>query len=535
MSGTLYNMQENNDILVELSEPQAAVLECRQSTILDMSGQGGGKSALIAYDSGNKVAEFPEALGFIGANTHMQLSQSTIVRVFNIWRQTYGFTKYDKKRNPQGAFVIDRTPPPHFQIIHEMKDYDGIITFWNGATIFTGSLTNYEAHDGKEFAWAHLDETKDTEEKALTDVIMGRLRQYGLWFNLEGEINFNNRITPDQAARMGWKSWNPLYIHTSPAGGSAPWLNRMFKLDGFAQEIRNAVEAEERDYFYKEFENKAVCIYSAYHNQHNLPPDYFEKKKQDYNQDSAKILKLIHGYPFSKTGGEYYPYWNRDLHVGNVPYLPGLPVHISWDFNVVPYMTCICAQLQFITKYIDRKLGIKYDTPAPGLEALEVMRIRVYKGYFLESPRNSTEAVCEAFAEDHDPNVTEVLYYGDASGNNRIPGLGAVTNYKIIADKLFQFTHNSSKQVQIPNIGIGKRRDFMNDLLNGKYPELELIIDDSLEELKEDMEQTKQGPNGKAKEKSKDENTGEKFEKRGHPSDALEYLVTKICKHYLTL
>jgi hypothetical protein len=97
------------------------------------------------------------------------------------------------------------------------------------------------------------------------------------------------------------------------------------------------------------------------------------------------------------------------------------------------------------------------------------------------------------------------------------------------------YTHNNSKQVQIPNIGIGKRRDFINDLLFGKYPELELIVDDSLEELKEDMEQTKQGPNGKAKEKSKDENTGEKFEKRGHPSDALEYLVTKICKHYLTL
>lgn len=527
-------MQENNDIQVELSEPQAAVLECRQSTILDMSGQGGGKSAVIAYDSGNKVAEFPEALGFIGANTHMQLTHSTLVRVFKIWKQTYGFTEYHPKSNRSGAFVYNKRPPAHFERLHELPDYDGIISFYNGAVIFTGSLENYKAHDGKEFAWAHLDETKDTKEQALTDVIMGRLRQYGLWYReADGEIFFNARITADQAEAMGWKAWNPLYIHTSPAGGTVAWLNMMFKLDRFTMQIRNAVEAEDRDFFYKEFDNKAVCIYSAYHNQHNLPPDYFEKKKMDYNQDSAKILKLIHGYPFSKTGGEYYPFWNRDRHVGQVPYLPGVQVHISWDFNVVPFMTCICLQLEFLQKFID-DVGVKHDKPAPGYKPIEVIRVRVYKGYFLKSPRNSTEAVCVAFSEDHDPNVTEVLYYGDASGNSRIPGLGAVTNYKIMADALWQYLHNSSKQVQIPNIGIGKRKDFINDVLAGKYPEIELIVDESLTELIEDMEHTKEGAKGKVKELTKDENTGERFEKRGHPSDALEYVVTKIFKHYLT-
>ncbi len=525
-------MQESSDIHVELSEPQTAVLESRQSLILDMSGQAGGKSAVISYDSGNKVAEFPEALGFIGANTHMQLSQSTLVRVFKIWRQTYGFIEYHPRSNRSGAFVYNKRPPAHFERIHDLPDYGGIISFYNGAVIFTGSLENYKAHDGKEFAWAHLDETKDTKELALTDVIFARLRQYGLWYNKRGEIYFNAQVTQEQAERMSWKAWNPLYIHTSPAGVTAPWLNKMFKLDRFAKEIKESVIQKERAFFYREFENKAVCIYSAYHNAQNLPPNHLQNQEQKFNHDKNKVLKLIHGYPFSQMGGEYYPAWNREKHVTKVPYLPGVTVHQSWDFNVVPFMTNINLQLEFITRYLD-ELDTKHDTPRPGYRAIEVMRIRVYKGYFLESPRNTTEAVCEAFKEDHQAVITEVLYYGDASGNNRIPGLGSLTNYKIVEEHLFEYLHNDSKQVQIPNIGIGQRRDLMNRILDDKIPEVELIVDESLEELIEDMEHTKQGPKGKAKEKTRDENTKESFEKRGHPSDALEYVVTKICKHYL--
>src|SRR3954469_3142082 len=152
-----------HDLIIWLSEPQTAVMAARAANILNMAGQGGGKSAVIGYSSGMFVQEFPILRGFIGANTEIQLSQSTLAAVFKIWEQAYGLTQYDAKNNPTGAYVVDRRPPPHFTRFHKLRKYASTISFWNGALVYIGSLENYTAHDGKEFGWAHLDETKDTK------------------------------------------------------------------------------------------------------------------------------------------------------------------------------------------------------------------------------------------------------------------------------------------------------------------------------------------------------------------------------------
>ena len=76
-------------------------------------------------------------------------------------------------------------------------NYSNIISFDNGAIIYIGSLDNAKAHEGKEFAYAILDETKDSKEQDVKDTILTRLRQKGLVIN--------------------GKEFNPLYILTSPA------------------------------------------------------------------------------------------------------------------------------------------------------------------------------------------------------------------------------------------------------------------------------------------------------------------------------
>lgn len=533
------------DVDIEISEPQAAVMATRQGVILNMSGQGGGKSQVIGYVSGQFVIDLPQIKQFIGANTYLQLSQSTLTRVFDVWKRVYDLVEYDPKGNPGGAFVVDKKPPMHFDKFHSFKEYNNIISFWNGAIIFTGSLDNYKAHEGKEFGIAHLDETKDTKENALKEVIFGRLRQYGLWYDRDGAFFFCDtvttelekvqgwkagaRLTPEMAAALGWTSWNPLYVHTSPALGGTDWLNELFKLDSFADDIKEKVMQEDRDFFYKEFSNKAICIYSVHHNNFN-PPGFIAS--QIASQTEEGILRVVYAYPFAKTGGEYFPHFNRKKHVRPVTFVQSIPVCQSWDFNVVPYMTCLCGQIRYATRYLD-DVGQKHETPAVGYKPLNVMVIGIYKEYCLESPHNSTDSVCDHFMNDHDPRLTEVNYYGDCHGLHRIPGLGNVTNFKMIEDKIYVYLHNFSKKVKDPNVGPAHRRDLINKILEGKIPTVEIEIDPSCVKTIKDMEKVKLGKNGKIKEEAEDPNTKKKYQVVGHTSDALEYLVSEVCKEFL--
>lgn len=528
-------MQESsNDIEIILSEPQTAVLSSRAAVILDMAGQGSGKSQNIGYSSGMFITDFPQALGFIGANTYLQLSQSTLVRVYATWKAVYGFTEYDAKSNPGGAYVVDKKPPPHFERVHYLRDYSGTISFYNGALIFLGSLENYKAHDGKEFAWAHLDETKDTVENALKEVILGRLRQFGLWYErTTGDLFYDADLRAEGAEAKNLTAWNPLYIHTSPALGGVDWLNTMFKLDKFEKDIKTQVLQKERAFFYREFDNKAVIIYSTHHNAHNLPPNYIENQEANLLEED-KILKLVYGYPFAKSGGEWLPFFRRDQHVRPCPYKRGLSLHITWDFNASPYVTLLCAQIDFVTRFLD-EVGTKHDEPGPRYKAIEVMVITFYKEYCLPAPQDTVEATCEAFRQDHDPMVDEVFYYGDGSGLSRIEGMGSLTQFKIIEGILYPFFHNDSKKVKFPNVAPFTRRDLLNKIFAGKIPTVEIYIDgDNCPNLVEDCEHVKKGPKGKVKEEAVDPVTKKKFEKRGHPTDALEYLVTEVCKHYIT-
>lgn len=517
---------------VELSEPQTDVFSARTALILDMAGQGAGKTDNIGFKSGYFVTEFPRAKGFIAANTYMQLNQSTLTKAFKVWEIYYGLTEYDAKSNPEGDYVLDKKPPAHFKRFDTFKNYSGIISFRNGALIFVGSLDNYKAHDGKEFAWAELDETKDTKKEALTIVILARLRQYGLWTDQDGSVYFDDKLTLLEAADLGWRSWNPCTIHTSPAEGGVDWIIELFDLGNFEEEIRRTL-SDPYQYFYRQDEQRTVVIYQTFWNEANLPPGYINSRIAQLSEN--EVLKFIYGYPFSKTGGEYFPAFDRRLFVGNVPYIPGLPVHLTWDFNVMPYITELAYQIEFITRYYDPVTKKKYDEPEVGREVMEVMRIRQYKEYCMASPQNTTEQAAQAFKDDMEfmEQNPDVFLYGDASGRNRITGLGDLTQYRIIENKLRGYLPNNYNRVRKANIANLKRRDLFNRILEGKIPQVEFIIDSSCKQTIRDFEYVKLDVNGKFKEEEKDPNTGKKFEKIGHTSDASEYLVCEICINYM--
>lgn len=522
---------------LKMSRPQIALKRARTPLILDMAGQGAGKTMNIGVDTYEKIVDCPKAKGFIGANTHEQLTKSTLLKAFSTWFLLAGWTQYDAKSNPDGVYVVNKKPPAHF-IQHEVLDeYRKTICFQNGAMIFTGSLKNYLAHDGKEFAWCHLDETKDTKKEAVTDVILGRLRQYGLWFDSSKPTNpiiFDADVTEDEATERGWVAWNPCFIHTSPSSTGVEWLLDLFNLKKNEAEIKKAL-SNKFNFYHKIEDNVTVVIYQSYWNENNLPPNFLNNQKK--RMSSNEQLLFIDGFPFAKTGSEYYADFVRSRTVlpkRIIPFDFNNTFCISLDFNAVPYMSLIVAQIRYVTKFINEHNEKKdfLEDGDVGFFPIEVAQVFIQKEFigWQKENNNDTDKVAEMFCDWlvlNDANC-DVFGYGDATGNSRFAGIGSLTNFKIVrnvVEKYFYY-EQKAKKVNPPN---RLRRAFMNRIFAGAYPEIELYVSDECEQLIRDLEFTKQGVDGgKFKELEKDKATGQSYQKIGHLGDELEYLMCEV-------
>ena len=500
---------------LELSTPQVKIISSRTPLSLNMAGQRSGKTFSIGFKSGLYIKNAPKIAGMIAANTYKQLTQSTIREVKKVWEDIYGMSEYDPKSNPNGHYRVNLKPPEHFTKFEKFDNYYGIISFINGGIIFIASLENYIAHDGKNIGWAELDETKDTREEALKAVIFARLSQPGFIYHKETlEIDYIDDVDNSD----DYINWNPCCINTSPSIGVVKWLTDLFSLESVEQEILKDLTGKTH-FYYEVTEDHTICISSTHHNAHNLSDGYIKNRLVKLSEGEG--LKYIYGYPFGRTGDSYYRNFEKLKHIKSVFYQKELPIHLTFDFNSKPYMTEICAQI-----VID--------------EENKLFKIQFFKEYCLSSPHNSTEAVCEAFYDDFVLFNPMIFYYGDASGDYRQAGSGDHTQFDTVREKLKPFLSRSSDRVPKANKHVLNRRDFVDKILenklvidyNGQKYLVQILIDPSCEKLGEDMQWLKEDIDGKLKEKEKDPETGVTFERLGHCSDSLEYLICELLEDY---
>ena len=479
------------------SSPQYEMIASRQQVNLFLAGQGSGKTHCSGLISGIFISTFPKVHGFIGANTYTQLSDSTLFRIRKVWKEVFNWTEYTKG-NPRGNFVVDVQPPAHFNTKdHEYDSYHGKICFQNGTVVYKGSLDNYKAHDGKEFAWAILDETKDTKEEAVKEVITGRLRESGMWVDASGALSRD----------PGGDPFNPLYIFTSPA--KVPWINEWFRLDDYQDEITELIYSA-TTYFCRKIDNKLAVISSSYHNQANLPANFIENQKA--NLHTALIDMLIYGNPFSQSGGEFYKCFDRAKHVKDVrkvqgfddgarAYNPKLALHASFDFNVNPYMTCTIWQLQ-------------------GKKVYQIDEI------CLPNPGNTTPAICREFIRLYQGHSAGLFIYGDPSGKQEDTRSEKGSNdFTLIMKNLAQF--RPTKRVFEAAPSVTMRGNWINTIFEKGHEGIEIIIDQRCQKSIADYTYLKEASDGtKLKEKTKNPDTQVSYEKYGHCSDSNDYFLT---------
>jgi hypothetical protein len=464
---------------MKLSRPQNEIIVSSQKINLFLAGMGSGKTYLAGVLSYTFVQKFPNVKGFIGTNTYDQLNTSTLYRVKAVW-ESFGVI--------EGVhYVCGKKPPSTFNTDNHFFDsYNNIISWCNGAVIFQGSLENAKAHEGKEFGWAILDETKDTDEDDVKEVILMRLREQGMFVN--------------------GKPWNPLFILTSPA--KVRWINNWFKLDLYEKEIKSLVYSKDK-FFVKRFDNKKVVISSTHHNLANLPQNYIEDKKFDLSDEQFNMM--IYADPFMKTGGEFYSSFDRTIHVGKVMPVMGLPIHVTLDQNVVPYYTCLIFQVELI--------GDRYNVR----QLAEICAV---------NPYNKTERVAGMLEDMYGEYMREggFYYYGDATGKNR--DTRGETDYEIWETRLARYIDGNTNRVLRVNPSVKKRRDFINKIFEGKLP-IDVIFDEKCTETIADFEYIKELPDGsKHKEIVRDEKKGVSYQKVGHTSDAFDYFMVSCFKSF---
>ena len=298
-----------------------------------------------------------------------------------------------------------------------------------------------------------------------------------------------------------WGAFNPVV--------DFDWARQYFFADPEADEIpKGIVPSKDKD---------VLIVKTTYHDNPHIDRVAYEKKLKELGKgdENHEVVYEQGNWGKLRTGNEYFHQFSKLRHVQHTPFIPDAAIHLSFDFNVLPYMTLVCSQLREIT-----------------INGEDWLEWRIFDEYCLSSPMNTTEGVCKAFIAQYEDKMPDLFYYGDASGLNRIPGKGDEYAFKDVELALYAYLSQGSKRVEKKNHNRLKRRDLMNKILSGTL-KIILMVDPACQKTIKDLENCRLGIDGKEKKKVTDPKTGATYEELGHTSDALEAAATVLFKNYL--
>lgn len=238
----------------------------------------------------------------------------------------------------------------------------------------------------------------------------------------------------------------------------------------------------------------------------NLDESFLNKINKIKEEDPDRYASIIIGnWETVKTGMEFYHAFKSSIHVTNLKFISNLPIHVSFDQNVSPYITATIWQIVYSS---------------------EGMKIQCIDEFCLPHPNNTTGKLCDAILKKYGKKVETIYYYGDASGNKR-DTRQKLTDYDIIRQKFKNYLCPQSNRVFRANPPVKKRGEFLNDVLKGEYKE-QIIINGACKETIKDFQKVKQDANGRKLKETEKNKAGVTFEKYGHTSDTADYLLIKI-------
>lgn len=208
-------------------------------------------------------------------------------------------------------------------------------------------------------------------------------------------------------------------------------------------------------------------------------------------------------YVFGEWGreildGRFWDSFTYELHVSKVAHLynPHLPLHLSFDFNVFPYVT-------------------------GGLWQIQDNLILKLKEYCLTTPRNKTTAICADFRKDFPKHASGLYIYGDPSGKSE--DTRSDNDYTIIFRELKDY--NPKDRVLKAHPPVVTSSEFMSRILDNEY-KYRMLVDEKCKNTIDDFLYIQQAADGTMLiKKITDKKTKRTYEEFGHCSDESRYFI----------
>jgi len=239
----------------------------------------------------------------------------------------------------------------------------------------------------------------------------------------------------------------------------------------------------------------------------NLPQAYLDSL---HNMPKFEYLVFVEGnWDIQlKTGGEFYKQFEISNNVKPVSYDPSLPLHISWDDNVNPYLPCGIFQIY----------------------GLEIRMIDEITGV---TPNNTVKGVCNEIKRKYAGHNSGMFIYGDATANKQDTKMEKGYNfYTLIMEHLKEY--KPVNRVSRSNPSVVMRGNWINTIFETNLGGINIIIGENCKTAISDFVMLKEAPDGtKFKEMATDTKTGGRYQKVGHFSDLFDYImVNAFPKHY---
>lgn len=219
-----------------------------------------------------------------------------------------------------------------------------------------------------------------------------------------------------------------------------------------------------------------------------------------------------------RTGAEFFPSFSHGLVCGRFKYNPELPIHISMDSNVLPYVTATFFQKEY-----------KPD---------DVQQVTQIDELPIESPNNSARKAAKVIAKRlKEYGYSDKVYlHGDASGKaaNTIDEQNR-SFFDLVIDELEHEGFEVEDCIGNKNPSVATTGEFINAVWDGRVPGVSIRIDDDCTVSIDDYQAVQKDENGAiAKQKVTNPVTKQKYEAHGHVADTLRYIAHDLLRQQYT-
>lgn len=257
----------------------------------------------------------------------------------------------------------------------------------------------------------------------------------------------------------------------------------------------------------EQFETSYTVHHSTYKDNRWLP-DSFKAQLIDLQRTNPYYYTIyaLGMWGNRTTEGNFYNRFDRSKNVvpaKDAAYDPNAVLHVTFDFNVNPYVTCNVWQVY-------------------GKKAIQIDEI------CLPDPKNRTTYACQEFVRRYRSHSAGVFIYGDPAGLAQDTRTEQGYNdFRIIGNELAIFKPQMKYLKVAPPVHT--RGLFINDVFADNAQWVELYISDKCSHAIADYTFLKAASDGtKAKIKIKHPDTGVSYEKYGHSSDANDYMICAV-------